>query len=269
MNTNVKRVLNIISTIVVAIAIIFAVLLVGVRLFGLQVFTVLSGSMEPEYHTGSLIYVKKVDTTKLKVRDVITFMLNEDTVVTHRIIEVVPSETEPGVVRYRTQGDANKDPDGSLVHYKNVIGTPVFSIPLLGYVSAYIQNPPGTYIAISIGALFLIFVFLPDLFGDSDEDKKKKKNQELSAQNVRQAPQGQRTTPGHPDPKQPSGARPPQMQNASRMPMQNRGIPTTPSRPPQQYNQQIRQMPPQRIQKPFVDPNEQPSQDKTQNKTEQ
>jgi len=171
MNQSIKKVINIITNLLVIAVVALAVLLVGVRLAGLQVFTVLSGSMEPEYHVGSLIYVKKVDPMTLTERDVITFMLSEDTIATHRIVEVVPDETDASVVRFRTKGDANDAEDGSLVHCKNVIGTPVFTIPYLGYVASYIQNPPGTYIAISAGAILLLLVFLPDLFG---EEKKKK-----------------------------------------------------------------------------------------------
>ena len=88
-------------------------------------------------------------------------------------MEVVPDEEDDSVVRFRTKGDANDSVDGSLVHYKNVIGSPVFTIPQLGYVVSYIQNPPGTYVAISAGAILLLLVFLPDLF---DGDKKKKKD---------------------------------------------------------------------------------------------
>ena len=61
MKRSLQKVWNVISTIIVAIVVILALLLVGARVVGLQVFTVLSGSMEPTYHTGSLIYVKKVD----------------------------------------------------------------------------------------------------------------------------------------------------------------------------------------------------------------
>ena len=148
----------------------------GVRLFGLQVYTVLSGSMEPAYHTGSLIYVKEVDYTELEAGDVITFMLNEDTVATHRIVGVVPDDEDASVLRFRTKGDANDAEDGTLVHYRNIIGSPVFTIPYLGYVANMIQNPPGTYIAISLGAILLILVFLPDLlFSDQDEQTGKKK----------------------------------------------------------------------------------------------
>lgn len=166
-----KKVWNAITTVLVILIVILAVLLVGVRLAGFQVFTVLSGSMEPTYHVGSLIYVKDVDYRQLEAGDVITFMLDENTVATHRIIQVVPDEDEPEVLRYATQGDANDAPDGTLVHYKNVIGTPVFTIPQLGYVANYIQNPPGTYIAISGAAILLLLMFLPDLFSE-DEPKK-------------------------------------------------------------------------------------------------
>lgn len=170
----VKKVWNAVSSILVALVVIFAALLVGARLFGLQVFTVLSGSMEPAYHTGSLIYVKKVDPATIKEGQAITFLLAEDTVATHRVIEVVPDEEDPTVLRFRTKGDANDSPDGGLVHYKNVIGVPVFTIPYLGYVANYIQQPPGMYVAISAGAILLLLVFLPDLFSD---DKKKPSKQ--------------------------------------------------------------------------------------------
>ena len=176
MNRSIKKAWNIVSSILVALVVILALLLVGARVVGLQVFTVLSGSMEPTYHTGSLIYVKKVDPYTIKEGQPITFMLDENTVATHRVVGIVPDEEDPAVIRFRTKGDANEAEDGSLVHYKNVIGTPIFSIPYLGYVADYIQHPPGMYIAISGGAVLLLLVFLPDVFAsDKDEEKKKKR----------------------------------------------------------------------------------------------
>lgn len=172
MNKTVKKIWNIFTTILVVLVVLLAVLLVGARLVGLQVFAVLSGSMEPTYHTGALIYVKKVDTQKIQVGTPITFMMDEDTVATHRVVEVVPDEEDPSVIRYRTKGDANDAVDGGLVHYKNVIGTPVFTIPYLGYVASYIQQPPGTYVAISAGAIILLLMFVPDILkaaGAADE----------------------------------------------------------------------------------------------------
>ena len=169
-----KKIWNIFTTVLTVIAILLAVALVGIRLFGLQVFSVLSGSMEPNYHVGSLIYVKEVDYHELKSGDVITFMLDEDLVATHRIVDVFPDQDDPSVLRYQTKGDANEAADGTLVHYKNVIGTPVFTIPYLGYVADFIQKPPGTYAAIAIGAVLLALMFLPDLFREEEPKKRGK-----------------------------------------------------------------------------------------------
>ena len=171
MKTTAKKIWNVVTTLLVVAVVLLAIALAGVRLFGLQVYTVLSGSMEPAYHVGALLYDKKVDPAQLRPGDVITFMLDEETIVTHRIVEVVPDEEDPSVIRFRTKGDANAAEDGSLVHYKNVLGTPVFTIPKLGYFANFVQQPPGLYVAIAFGAVLVLLAFLPDLLGD---DKKKK-----------------------------------------------------------------------------------------------
>ena len=160
-----RKAWNVMTTVLVAVIILLAVLLVGVRLVGLDIYTVLSGSMEPTYHTGSVIYVKSIDPEDVEVGMPITFVLDENlTVATHRVIEIDEENQH-----FYTQGDANEYPDGSPVHFNNLVGTPVFTIPYLGYVANYIQNPPGTYIAIAAVVIILMMVFVPDLF---DEEKK-------------------------------------------------------------------------------------------------
>ena len=175
MSKTIKQIWNWISSMLVVIVVLLAIALVGVRLIGLQPYVVLSGSMEPTYHVGSLIYVKDVDYRELRAGDPITYMISQDTVVTHRIIEVLVDENDPNVLRYFTKGDANEVPDGSSVHYRNIIGKPVFSIPYLGYVSDYIQNPPGKYVAIAGAALLILLVFLPDVFAEEETETTKKK----------------------------------------------------------------------------------------------
>lgn len=172
MSKGIKKICSVLSTVLVIVAVLLAVALVGVRVVGYTPYTILSGSMEPTYHVGSLIYVKKVDTSTLEAGDPITFALSEDTIATHRIVEVVPDEEDASVIRFRTKGDANETVDGALVHYKNVLGKPVFTIPYLGYVADYIQHPPGMYTAIAAGVILLLLVFVPDMF---DDEKKKKK----------------------------------------------------------------------------------------------
>ena len=167
-----KKLWNWISGVLVAVVVLLAVMLVGVRLVGLKPYVVLSGSMEPSYPVGSLIYVKAVDYRQLQVGDPITYLLSENTVVTHRIIEVLADPEDPETIRYFTKGDANEIADGTSVHYRNIIGVPVFAIPYLGYVSNYIQSPPGSYVAIAACAILILLVFLPDVFGEDGTKEK-------------------------------------------------------------------------------------------------
>lgn len=160
-----KKVLDSVSLVLVLLVVLFALFLMGSRLVGLQVFHIVSPSMEPTYNVGDLIYVKTVDPDSVKVGDPITFVLNEDLMVaTHRVVAI-----DSGNRQFTTKGDANKTEDAAPVHFNNLIGVPVFSIPLLGYVSAYIQSPPGMYIAIGFGAALLGIVFLPDLLAKKNK----------------------------------------------------------------------------------------------------
>ena len=167
----IRKIANGLSTVVMVLVVLLALTLVCGRLFGMQTYAVLSGSMEPTYHVGSLIYVKKTAAEDIEAGDVITFLVSEDTIATHRVTAVVPDEEDPNVLRFQTKGDANENVDGALVHENNVIGEPVFTIPYLGYVANYIQHPPGLYVAISAGAVLLLLVFLPDLFPERKKEK--------------------------------------------------------------------------------------------------
>ena len=154
------KIWDVVSTVLVSLVVVFAVLLMGSRMMGYQVFNVISGSMEPTYSVGDLIYVKAVDPDSVQVGDPITFVLNEDLVVaTHRVIRIDAENRH-----FYTKGDANETADAAPVHFNNLIGVPKFSIPLLGYVSDYIQQPPGMYVAIGVVAVLFAGAFLPDLF---------------------------------------------------------------------------------------------------------
>lgn len=163
----IKKIWNIATTAAVTLVVIFAVLLVGVRLFGVQVYSVISGSMEPKYPVGSLIYVKEVEASEIEVGDVITYALPNEMPSTHRVVRI-----DEDSHCFYTKGDANETEDGAPVHFEKLIGTPVFHIPYLGYIAYYIQHPPGIYIAIAVGAVLLLLVFLPDLFQKGEEHKK-------------------------------------------------------------------------------------------------
>ena len=186
-----KKVINIVTTAFLVLVLFIAAALVGVRLFGIAPYTVLSGSMEPTYHVGSLIYVKDISPEDLKVGDSITYVIAGETIVTHRIIEIIPNYGDNGELGFKTKGDANKTEDGTPVHANNVIGKPIFTIPYLGYMAYFIQTPPMSYIAVGLCVFMLSMTFLPDLVdkiaGAETEAKDKKPSDESAAQSVTNA----------------------------------------------------------------------------------
>ncbi len=171
-----KAIWNLLTTVLVTLVVLLAILLAGVRVFGLTPFAVLSGSMEPSYRVGSLIYVKKVPPESIQVGDPITFVLNEDLVIaTHRVVEIDSVNSF-----FITKGDANDTPDAMPVHFQNLIGKPVFTVPRLGYVASALSSPKGMILAGTAGIVLLILVFIPDLL--------KKAEAADARANVRKAP---------------------------------------------------------------------------------
>lgn len=170
MNETLKTTLKIINYMIVSIVLILAFLMVGIKIFGFKIYAVLSGSMEPNYHVGSLVYIKETEQKELKKGDTITFYLSENTIATHRIKEVVKEDNK---IYYRTKGDANEIDDAKLTPYENVIGKVIFSIPLLGYISTFIQRPPGSYAAIGIGIVLIIIEFVIDSLTENKKETKK------------------------------------------------------------------------------------------------
>lgn len=177
-----KKVWNVFTTVAVVLMVLCAVFLMGSRLLGFRVFNVISGSMTPVYNVGDLIYVQKVDPTDVKVGDDITFVMNEElAVATHRVVEV---NTEKGY--FVTKGLTNDTKDEPVL-FENLIGKPRFKIAKLGYVSDFIQNPPGMYITLAAGAVLIILVFLPDML-----NKKKKDGEDDGAEEA-PTPEAQKT----------------------------------------------------------------------------
>ncbi|MBO0991630.1 signal peptidase I SipW [Bacillus sp. SD088] len=126
-------------------------------LFGYQLKAVLSGSMEPELKTGSIILVQQTeDTTNFAKNDVITFRTNENILITHRVIEM-----ENNGEQYLTQGDANNAPDVEPVMAQNVVGKySGFTVPYVGYALQFMNTKQGAVLLLMIpGLLFLGHAF--------------------------------------------------------------------------------------------------------------
>lgn len=138
--------------ILVCIVGIVAVLLIP-KVAGYETFAVLSGSMEPYYHVGSVVYVdKSAVPEEVSVGDPITFKKTDNLVATHRVIEISEEKQE-----FRTKGDANDVEDASPVAFSQMVGKAGISIPLLGYISIYMKTRKGLF---GIAAVFIVIILL-------------------------------------------------------------------------------------------------------------
>lgn len=165
MGERIRKIWNLGTTLLVIVALILAILVVGVRLVGMQPFIVLSGSMEPVIHTGAMVYVRETDPAELTEGDIITFRLNGGVPATHRIVEV----TAEGFI---TKGDANEYADNNPVQPENIVGKYIFDVPYLGFAVSFVQQPPGTFVAIAVASAFALLLVLPDMiWGDKKKEK--------------------------------------------------------------------------------------------------
>jgi signal peptidase len=133
-----------------------------------KILTVLSGSMEPNIHTGSVVVVKP--TKDYKIGDVITFgpYTKTQTPTTHRIKDI---KVQDGQEIYVTKGDANNASDNKEITKKDVIGKVWLSVPLFGYVVSFVRKPIGFMILIVVPVLAIIIDEVKKIIG---EVKKKK-----------------------------------------------------------------------------------------------
>ena len=137
--------------------------------FGYKPFIVLSGSMETEIYKGDLIISKVVDPETLKVNDIIAFRDAEDTVTTHRIIEIVDRDGEKLFI---TKGDNNNSQDQNLVELKDVEGLYVLRIPGIGTFMNSLAEPTTVIIAVLAITLAFIVGFSISSKKQRDEEKK-------------------------------------------------------------------------------------------------
>lgn len=119
-----------------------------------QSYVVLSGSMEPNIGTGSVVYVTDAGPEDIEEGDVITFVTSSTgPPTTHRVVSKTGSGEDANFV---TKGDANEDPDAEVREPDEIIGEVIFSIPYIGYVIAFAGTPKGTILFITVPAALFI-----------------------------------------------------------------------------------------------------------------
>jgi signal peptidase len=148
--------LRLIGTILLVLIVLLCVPIAIPNYMGYQVYTVISGSMEPAIPVGSLVYVRQEEPENILADDVIAFYGAgaDGAITTHRVVEnhVVSGE-------FVTKGDANDSNDINPIPYANLIGKVAFTIPYLGAAAEILVEDRGKMIAAGV-ILFAVILHL-------------------------------------------------------------------------------------------------------------
>lgn len=154
------RIIDRVFTGVIAVVLVLIVL-IGVlpQVFGYQHYTVISGSMEPKYQVGCLIYVKSVPSEEIDVGDPITFRMGGK-IITHQVIE---ADREANA--FITKGIANQNTTEGPIPYTDVIGkASSFSIPYAGYAFSFLSSATGKILLLCAVGVLILLVLLEKIF---------------------------------------------------------------------------------------------------------
>lgn len=160
------KVFSISGTVLLILVILLCIPITVPRLFGYEIYTVISGSMEPAIPTGSLIYTKEIPPKEVKKDDVIAFYSGTDTgaIVTHRVVK---NQTVSG--EFVTKGDANEEKDPMPVDYDELLGRVELSIPFLGRILAAVATMWGKIATACLIGLAVIFHIVAGLLRTDDD----------------------------------------------------------------------------------------------------
>jgi len=150
------RNLNIITSVFIVCLLAMALVVFALpRVFGIELYTVLSDTMHPDFSAGSVVVVRPQVFESIEVGDDISFVMRDNIVATHRV-----AGRDPNARTFATQSAVDGEPN-TLVHYENVIGAVWFGIPLLGYAINWLEPTVHKVIAvIVVGALWLVLFLL-------------------------------------------------------------------------------------------------------------
>ena len=124
-------------------------------IFGIKIFTVITGSMIPVYEIGDIIIVKDVSPEEIKVNDDIVYIGEKgtyrDKTITHRVQSI--KKKEDGNYGIITKGVANfaQDPE---INQTQVLGKVIGHVPIFSFILKIITN---IYVIIMIPVAILVY----------------------------------------------------------------------------------------------------------------
>ncbi len=177
-----KKMINICISIIFGIAIVIIISLTIQKIilkesvpdiFGYKILQVMSGSMSGEFETGDTILIKEIkDESDLKIGDVITYQVTENTLVTHRIINITKfGET----LEYTTKGDANNTEDNEKILFSDIEGKYVKKLRLISKLISFMQKTYGMIITFTIPILLIMCTINNEKIKEERKNKRREK----------------------------------------------------------------------------------------------
>ncbi len=177
-----KRIFNI-CILVILTTIVFAVASLIIQkfvlkeeipnVFGYKILQVMSGSMSGEFETGDTILIKKIkNESDLKIGDVITYRIEKNTMVTHRIVNITKIGEK---LNYTLKGDANNIEDSEKVTFSNIEGIYIRKLILIGKLINFMQKPYGMVIIFTTPILLILYIIKNEKAKEEKRNKRREK----------------------------------------------------------------------------------------------
>ncbi|MBQ8043100.1 MAG: signal peptidase I [Clostridia bacterium] len=176
---------------------------------GFRIFSVATGSMEPEYAVGDILIAKEKDPATIVVGDNIVYLGSvadyRGKIITHNVIEV--EQNEEGDYLFHTKGIANTIED-PVVHEDQLYGVIFYNNELLAWICKILTNRYGLYFFVIVPIITYFFIGLIRAQGERIEqereadrlrkEKQKKRSKKQTIEVIEELPENVEETPDLP-----------------------------------------------------------------------
>jgi len=177
-----NKVLKILMTLIKTIITVFLLILICIifiqkvsnnnfAIGGIRIFTVITGSMLPEYEVGDMIISVETEPSKINIGDNVVYEgLVDDfngKIVTHKVIDKQKSGDK---YKFITKG-LNNDIEDPEISEEQILGKIVYKTVILSIVSKLINNTSTFFFVIFIPFVFLVFFEMIDILKERKEDE--------------------------------------------------------------------------------------------------
>ena len=133
---------------------------------GYRLVVIAGPSMSPAIPMGAVVIER--EPTAIAVDDVVTVEKPNGVSITHRVVRIGEAH---GETYLETRGDANDGPDPTVVPASSVSGVVAMSLPVVGFILAFLATPSGVIsIVLMLAALMFAIWTVEDLESVGEEE---------------------------------------------------------------------------------------------------